>query len=191
MIRYLLVLSLILVLASCGEEVTMPKPRDYFRIDLPEKSYQVYESDCPYSFEYPVYSRIENIAESGGEKCRANIDFGKLHAKIHLTYKDLNNNVGTYLEDSRKLSYKHAVKASAIDEYVISAPQRNVYGLIYEVGGNTASAIQFHVTDSTKHFLRGSLYFYASPNADSLAPVVSFLTKDIEHLIETFEWKAK
>lgn len=189
MIKYIAGISILLLIISCGEETTMPKPRDYFRIDLPAKSYQVFESDCPYSFEYPMYSKMVAVADANGEKCRANIEFGKLHAKIHLTYKDVNNDIAAFLEDSRKLSYKHAVKASAIDEYAVSAPDRKVYGMIYEVGGNAASPIQFHITDSTKHFLRGALYFYSSPNADSLAPVVSFVRKDIEHMIETFTWK--
>jgi hypothetical protein len=37
--------------------------------------------------------------------------------------------------------------------------------------GNAASSTQFYVTDSTTHFLRGVLYFYSAPNADSLKPV--------------------
>lgn len=38
-------------------------------------------------------------------------------------------------------------------------------------------------------YLRGSLYFYASPNADSIAPAVEYFRKDVEHLIETLKWK--
>ena len=45
---------------------------------------------------------------------------------------------------------------------------------MYDLKGNTASSLQFFVTDSTRNFLRGSLYFNAEPNKDSLAPVMDF-----------------
>jgi gliding motility-associated lipoprotein GldD len=72
---------------------------------------------------------------------------------------------------------------------MISNPEQHVYGMVYEIGGNAASSIQFHVTDSSQNFLRGALYFYAMPNADSLAPVISFVRSDIDHLLKTFKWK--
>jgi len=188
--RTLLLLSCLLFFISCGEEeATIPKPRSYYRIDLPAKSYQKSNLDCPYSFEYPTYARLLMDSSRPGERCWANLDFPKLHAKVHLSYKAVDKNVAGFLEDSRTLAYKHAVKASQIDEYVVTRPEQNVYGMIYEIGGNAASSIQFHVTDSSKNFFRGALYFYASPNSDSLAPVVSFVRSDIEHLLKTFKWK--
>ena len=59
----------------------------------------------------------------------------------------------------------------------------------YEVGGNAASQSQFYVTDSTEHFLTGSLYFYAKPNYDSILPAAKYLEKDIKHIMETVKWK--
>jgi gliding motility-associated lipoprotein GldD len=91
-------------------------------------------------------------------------------------------------EDSRALAYKHTVKAEAINETRVEGKNK-VYGVYYDIEGNTASAIQFVLTDSTKHFLRGALYFYNKPNIDSISPVVQFIQKDIEHLINTFQWK--
>ncbi|HOY48291.1 MAG TPA: gliding motility lipoprotein GldD [Flavobacteriales bacterium] len=185
---FILLLSLGLI--SCGEEeVTMPRPRGYYRIDLPEKSYQTFESACPYSFEYPKYAVMQLDSNRKGERCWANLVIPKLHATVHISYKDVKNDGGRFIEDSRNLAYKHAAKASQIEEFLIRYPEKKVYGIIYEIGGNAASSIQFHVTDSTSHFLRGSLYFYAAPNADSLAPVLSFVRKDIDHLIETLAWK--
>lgn len=92
-------------------------------------------------------------------------------------------------KDSRQLAYKHSVKASRIDEYAIYLPGKKVFGIIYEIGGNAASSLQFHLTDSTEHFLRGSLYFNAVPNEDSLMPVITRAKEDINHLIQTFSWK--
>jgi gliding motility-associated lipoprotein GldD len=188
--QYFLSIFALFSLISCGEdEITMPLPRSYFRIDLPAKSYRPYSGSCPYTFEYPAYSTLIMDTTHPGEICWANLDFAKLHAKIHLSYKTGNANIKQYLEDSRNLAYKHAIKASQIDEFIISKPDQHVYGIVYEIGGNAASSIQFHVTDSSRHFLRGALYFYASPNADSLAPVISFVRSDIDHLLKTFKWK--
>jgi gliding motility-associated lipoprotein GldD len=106
-----------------------------------------------------------------------------------MSFKELDNNVVQYQEESRKMAFKHSVKASGIGERPIENKSEKVYGILYEIGGNAASSIQFHVTDSTRYFLRGSLYFYAEPNADSLAPSLNFIQKDITHLIETFKWK--
>ncbi len=176
--------------SSCGEEeVTMPRPRGYYRIDLPSKEYQPFLSNCPYTFEYPKYAQMQVDTTRKGERCWANLVIPKLHATVHISYKDVKNDANRYLEDSRNLAYKHAAKASQIEEYLIRYPEKKVYGIIYEIGGNAASSIQFHLTDSSSHFLRGSLYFYAEPNADSLAPVTKFVREDIEHLIQTLSWK--
>jgi gliding motility-associated lipoprotein GldD len=188
--QFVLCIFVMSFLLSCGEdEITMPLPRSYFRIDLPAKSYRPNTGSCPYSFEYPSYSMLIMDTTHPGEICWANLDFPKLNAKIHLSYKAGKNNIAKYLEDSRNLAYKHAIKASQIDEFMISNPEQHVYGMVYEIGGNAASSIQFHVTDSSQNFLRGALYFYAMPNADSLAPVISFVRSDIDHLLKTFKWK--
>ena len=106
-----------------------------------------------------------------------------------MSYKPVNNNINDYLEDSRTLAFKHTVKAFDIEQNTISFPERNVYGLVYEIEGNTASSYQFHLTDSNNHFIRGSLYFNNVPNQDSIQPVLTFIKKDIEQIFNTLEWK--
>jgi gliding motility-associated lipoprotein GldD len=187
---FVILLVVMMLLSSCLEEQTgMPKPRAYYRIDFPEKTYKTYEGACPYQFELPQYAVYEPDTNIGAEPCRANISMKRYRAKLHLTYKPLNNNLATYTEDARTLAYRHSVRASGIQEYQIDLPENKVYGMIYEIGGNAASSIQFYVSDSSRHFFRGSLYFAASPNADSLAPVVNYIRADIEHLLKTFRWK--
>lgn len=179
-----------MLFASCRDEgAEIPKPRGYYRIDFPEKKYQQLNLDCPFTFEYPIYAVIQKDANRNNEKCWFNLDFGKLKAKIHLSFKELNNDAGLFTEESRKMAYKHSVKASGIGEFPIENKSEKVYGLLYEIGGEAASSIQFHLTDSSHYFLRGSLYFYAEPNSDSLSPSLNFIRKDIDHLIETFKWK--
>jgi gliding motility-associated lipoprotein GldD len=117
------------------------------------------------------------------------IEFPTLKAKIHLTYFSLNGDLASLTESSRELAYKHTIRADAIEEKLWSDETSRVYGILYDLKGNTASAVQFYATDSTQHYLRGSLYFMAQPNEDSLLPVITFLREDILHLIETLTWR--
>lgn len=181
-------LLLFIPFLGCEEDVYTPKPKGYFRIDLPEKNYVKYDKDCPFTFEAPTYSAI-TYYQNQTEPCWFNIDYRKFHARLHLSYKKVENNLRDYTEDSRSFTQKHIVKATDIRENMVVDDSLKVYGVVYEIDGNVASSIQFHLTDSTQHFIRGSLYFDSKPNADSLAPVLNFLKEDIYHMVETFKWR--
>jgi gliding motility-associated lipoprotein GldD len=177
--------------SSCSSEYT-PKPRGYFRIALPERKYVLLDSIYPYRFEFPAYARITNDPLSPGEKNWINIEMPVFHGRIHISYKPLTdkNSLIKFTEDTRTLALKHMAKASGIRHIVINDPSRKMYGLVYEINGmGAASPYQFYLTDSTRHWLRGSLYFDAIPNNDSLAPVIDYVKTDIQHLFETFSWK--
>lgn len=181
-----------LLLAGC-RQTPVPKPMGFFRIDLPEKNYVKFENqgeDLPFSFEYPSYGRLGYNQEFANEKGWFNIEFPRFNAKIYMTYKPLKNDFAQLMEESYTLNIKnHIAKADAISEQEFSYPENNVYGILYDLKGNTATAVQFYATDSTKNYLRGSLYFAAEPEADSLSPVIDFFRKDIVHIIETLKWK--
>jgi len=118
-----------------------------------------------------------------------NLDFPEFKGTLYLSYKQVNNNLTQFTEDSRNLSMKHITRASGIEELPVFIPTKKIYGTYYSVKGSAASPLQFYLTDSSKHFIRGALYFYASPQPDSIAPVLDFISRDIDHLIETFNWK--
>lgn len=178
-----------IALTSCDETFT-PKPKGFFRISLPEKSYSTFNPEsCPFSFDIPAYAKIVLDTSSNTEPCWMNLDFPELNGTLYLSYKQINNNLAQYTEDSRNLSMKHITRASGIEELPVFIPAKKVYGTYYIVKGSAASPVQFYLTDSTKNFIRGALYFYASPQPDSIAPVLDFISKDIDHLIETFSWK--
>ncbi|MBS0011397.1 MAG: gliding motility lipoprotein GldD [Bacteroidales bacterium] len=178
---------LTVLICSCGDK-GVPRPRGHFRIDLPEKAYTRFDSTCPFTFEYPVYSVIRTEAGMN-EYCWFNIEFPQYRAKLHLSYMNVGNELSLLTEDAHILAYKHSVKADAIEEKLWINKEKNVYGIIYLISGDAASSVQFFVTDSLSHYLRGSLYFDAQPDKDSLAPVISFFRDDIVHLIETLEWQ--
>jgi gliding motility-associated lipoprotein GldD len=179
---------LIIVLFSCEGESYTPKPKGYFRIDLPEKKYEKFDDGCPFTFEKPVYTTISRNPRYNNN-CWFNIEFTTLQATIYFSYEPINHNIDTFLENSRTLAFKHTVKANDIQQIIINQPEKKLYGLIYDIKGDAASEYQFHLTDSTNHFLRGSLYFNTAPNQDSIQPALNFVKKDIEHLFSTFEWK--
>ena len=184
-------LCALLMLSSCKESI--PKPRGYFRIDLPEKEYTRYEDEkFPCAFDYAENVSNVNFARANQDSAWVDIIYPKYNAKIYCTYRKLNGDFQKVSEESRKLVYKpHTVKASAITEQAYLNDGQKVYGILYELKGNTASNIQFALSDSTKHFLRGALYFNVNPNKDSIAPVVDYIREDIIRLVETLEWNEK
>lgn len=180
------------LLVSCigaEEEVPAPKPRGYFRIDMPEKTYKKYDTSCPYAFEHPWYSIMLPVEEKNTDPCWMNLQFPGFKATLHLSYKEVHNNIDTLLENMWELTEKHSSVAGGMRDSIIRNDSTQVYGMVYELAGNAASQMQFFVTDSSRHFVRGALYFFSRPNKDSIAPVYDFLRKDIYHLIETFHWK--
>lgn len=176
------------VLISCDRSHT-PKPAGYVRIDYPEKTYSVYTGSEFFQFEIPDYANVETDTSPGAEPGWINVVIPGLNGKIHLSYKPVDNNLDDYITDCRTLVYKHTVKAEGIEESPFMQREEGSFGMVYDLKGDVASAVQFFITDSTHHFLRGSLYFNCSPNRDSLNPVIDFLREDIIHMIETTEWK--
>jgi gliding motility-associated lipoprotein GldD len=182
-----------LLFLSCNSVYT-PKRRGYFRIDFPKHEYQTFnQPGFPYTFEYPVYANIvrdssffDTVPEN---PYWINIDFPRFNGRIYISYKAIGPNKFEKLRnDAFEMTFKHSVKASSIDQTVIQTPN-GIGGIYFNVGGNAATANQFFLTDTTKHFLRGALYFDTTPNEDSLAIVNQFLEKDMWHLINTFKWK--
>lgn len=185
---YLVSFVLILLLSSCGGR-PVPKPAGHLRIDLPEKEYVLYDEQPFYSFEIPVYSRALPDRYYNAEPGWINLEVAELNGTIHLSYKPVMDNLGDYIRDARTLAYKHVVKADGIEESPFTDRETRRFGMVYDLGGDVASSVQFFITDSTTHFLRGSLYFNCRPNRDSLNPVIAFMRQDIIHLLETTRWK--
>jgi len=186
---YLLSALVFLLVFSCKNDY-IPKPHGYFRISFQEKTYHKLDSvGLPYNFEIPDYSKIYPDKDRLAEPFWVNLKVKAHKAEVNISYKKVNNNLDTLIQDAHTLAYNHSKKADAINEQIFINSKKKVYGTIFLIDGNTASSLQFYLTDSTKNFLRGALYIREIPNIDSLRPVIDFLTPDVIHLIETTEWK--
>ena len=185
---FVIVFLFVSVFFSCKKEYT-PKPRGYFRIAFPEKTYHKLTLDLPYVFDVADYSEAVPDDEQFSEAGWINIITPANKAELHISYAHIKNNLPDHLENSRKFAYKHTVKADAINEQVYIDRENNVYGTIYFIEGNAASPMQFYLTDSTENFLRGALYIRELPNIDSIRPVIDFLEPDVIRLIESTRWK--
>lgn len=193
---------------ACNSNFT-PKPKAYYKIDFPQRDYKLFnEVGYPYEFEYPTYATISREDDStGNNPYWINVNFGRFNGKIYLSYKSIRgssvykvktatgyrdllvkNNFESLREEAYKLTYKHTVKASGIiDSMFVSGNGSS--GVYFYVAGNAATSRQFYMSDTLKHFIRGSLYFEVVPNVDSLSIVSDFLDVDMRHLINTFKWK--
>ena len=181
--NWILLFFISVLVISCKEDV-LPKPKGYLRLKYPKAAYLKVIKEKPYSFETSQNTKLIEQANYWIQ-----LKYLKLRASVNITYIPVQNNIKELLKDSEKLVYEHAVKAEQIGTRDFVNDKKRVFGSLHEISGNAASQIQFHLTDSTSHFLKGSLYFYTKPNYDSVLPAVNYIKKDIIRLIETLEWK--
>lgn len=183
-----LICSIILSLSSCVQ-TSIPRPYGYFRVDLPKHVYRMIDTlNLPYRFDLPENAKLIQ-RDAKDDKFWIDIYYPKLNASIYCSYKPVKGNLIDLLEDTRKIVYKHSIRADGIGEKVYDHPEKNVHGILYDLKGNTASSVQFVLTDSLHHFFRGALYFNNVPNKDSIAPMSNYIREDVIRIMESFEWK--
>jgi gliding motility-associated lipoprotein GldD len=179
-----------LFLSSCSNDY-QPKPKGYNRLVLPKQEYRSLPDTLPYQFEYSKYARLMNDTSWISEKHWVEIYYPTLKANIHITYKKVNGKEALLKElmnDAYNLTSKQQIKANAIDELIMRTPTGKT-AVIAEISGEVPSQFQFTMTDSSKNFLRGALYFNTRVQNDSLAPAIDFMKKETLHLINTLEWR--
>ncbi|MSP84842.1 MAG: gliding motility lipoprotein GldD [Flavobacteriaceae bacterium] len=178
-----LLITFPLVFISCKNE-SIPKPSSYLRLDYPIAEYSHFENDCQYTFDI---NSNAIITEKGD--CNFEIAYPQMKATIYITYKPVKNNINLLLRDVQILTYKHVIKADDIIAQPYINPTHRMFGMFYQVNGNAATNTQFYITDSTKNFVAGSVYFYAKPNFDSIMPALSYIKNDVQNLMESLRWK--
>jgi len=179
-----IILLVIFFISSCDEN-TYPRPRGNVRLEYPIAQYSLYDSkELKMSFEKSDIAIIEKKRDNW-----VNLTYPNMKAKLHLSYFYVDNDIVRLINDVQKLTDEHKIKASGIIPHQYSNINEEVYGVIYEIIGNSASNIQFYATDSTSHLVSGSLYFYSKPNSDSLSPAIQYIKKDVITLLESIRWE--
>ena len=182
--RFFKIILFILSAFSCNT-INQPKPKSYLALNYPKSNYnELLNQKFPFSFEYNKIAKVDEISNSSYK-----VSYPYMKATIYLNYYEVNKNLDSLLNDAYKLPYKHIVKAIEIPERIFINKNEKVYGTLFSVIGNAASQFQFFLTDSSRNFLVGSLYFYSKPNYDSLYPAINYIEKDISHLFNTLKWK--
>ncbi|NVK04259.1 MAG: gliding motility lipoprotein GldD [Flavobacteriia bacterium] len=178
-----------LIIASCGEEAS-PRPYAYPRIELPEQVYENAELDSvyPYNFEINENASWKPVRDGFGW---IDIEYPSILATVQVTYKPVEDNLQQLTEEAHGLAYNHTVRADGIVPEAFRMPENEVYGILYRFKGDAATTTQFFLTDSTTHFLRGVVYFYAAPNADSLRPASNYMAEEVKHIMRTTQWNNK
>ncbi|WP_293712965.1 gliding motility protein GldD [uncultured Parabacteroides sp.] len=177
-----------LLCISCTEYT--PKPRGYFRIEPPQARYQPLPLDSlPYGFNVSQLVTVE-LPPQGSPEGWINLSYPSLGVKVYCSYLPVTRKTLQTAEmESRSLVSRQAKQANAVKEQAYSNPDEKVYGSLFLLDGESASPVQFMLTDSSSNFFRGALYYDCVPNADSLAPLTDYLRKDIIELIQSFSWK--
>lgn len=179
-------LLFLFIFIACNDSAK-PKPKAYLALEYPEASYVQLSGSCPYVFEMNSLARVK--PSKSKRNCWVDLEYPSLKGTIFITYQPVNDNLEKLLIDAQKLPLQHTIKADEIEGDTYVNDRYKTYGVFYEVKGDAASQAQFYLTDSTDHFLTGSIYFKAKPNFDSIIPAAAYLEKDIRHLMETVRWK--
>lgn len=167
-----------------------PKPKSYYRIELPKAVYQKWDTNYPYSFEYSKYAEVLTDNSPNAEPYWVNLHYPLWNVTLFISYKSVKNNLPQLIDDAIFFTTKQIPKADDMIESEVCDSINDIYGTVYEITGkHVACTYQFWLTDKEKHFFRGALYFNVVPNNDSIAPVLEYVKKDMEHLIHTFAWK--
>ena len=182
-----ILLFVLLFLAACSDN-PVPKPVGFFRIDIPAHGFIRFEKQgYPYSMEYADYANVVEVKNE--HPYWIDVVYPRFKAKIYISYLPVDTALSKYINDCYTMTYKHTSKAIDIESEPVLLDSSRVYGLIYYISGNdAASPINFYLTDSTRHFVRGALYFNMEPRNDSLQPVIQGIERDIKHMINTWQW---
>lgn len=181
--KYFGYIFLLFFFSHCRDSA-LPKPKALLRLEYPQAEYKSTDLNCAYAFDRNTRAVVKE-----NNHCSLVLEYPLMKATIYLTYKKVDRNLRNLLMDAQKLTYDHLVKADRIAAKEYVNPAEQVYGMLYEISGDAASQSQFYVTDSLRHFVTGSLYFYARPNYDSLLPAAVYVQNDMKRIVESLHWK--
>ena len=178
----------LILLFSCEEELNVPKPPSYLRLELPDHKYDNYKDSCQYSFDLPSIYSVENAPKAEESSCHRRIQLGPLNGTVFFRYWDMTEPLSYYVNNANDEIDRHKGKANNVKDKLILREKDDVYGILFQLEGDVATPFQFYLTDSTDRFVYGEVLFNMAPNYDSLKPTLDYLRQDLDQLLETFKW---
>ena len=179
----LAIVVILAIILGCEKE-SIPKPKAYLSLEYPKQTYRELEVKRPYRFEVGKNTIVKELPNDW-----LKIEYPDLKASVDITYRPVDNNLRELFLEAEKLVTEHSIKADYFNWIDFSSTEARVFGKLVKIEGNAASQVQFHATDSTRNFIKGSLFFYAKPNYDSIYPAVEYIKKDMERMMESLEWQ--
>ncbi|GAB4345167.1 MAG: hypothetical protein OHK0038_25390 [Flammeovirgaceae bacterium] len=201
-IHLYLLINILILLFACKQEVSfVPKPKGYPRVEFPPHEYvKLPEGKYPYQFEISKYAEIHPdtsfVAQLYAKEHKNNwieLRYPLFKNQISVSYYPVRGNLDSlmrYVNTSHKLTNKHMIKATAIDEILTRTPNGD-WAILFELEGDVPSQFQYFITDSTTHFIRAALYFPTSTHNDSLAPIIQYVKEDMLHMLNSTTWTKK
>ena len=184
------ILSVLFIVLSSCQQSSIPKPYGYVRLTMPDTCYaDAVPAGYPYRFDVSCHAEVRPVSDEQGGQYWIDLHYPALNATVHCSYQPVRGNLRELTDDAIRFVYRHSSHASSIPEQGFVHAEARVYGVLFDLEGNTASSMQFFVTDSVRHFFRAAVYCDCVPNADSLAPVYDYLHKDVVRMVESFEWR--
>ena len=184
------ILSVLFIVLSSCQQSSIPKPYGYVRLTMPDTCYaDAVPKGYPYRFDVSCHAEVRPVSDEQGGQYWIDLHYPALNATVHCSYQPVRGNLRELTDDAIRFVYRHSSHASSIPEQGFVHAEARVYGVLFDLEGNTASSMQFFVTDSVRHFFRAAAYCDCVPNADSLAPVYDYLHKDVVRMVESFEWR--
>lgn len=189
--KLVLILSGFLFLLSCSEELTIPKPPTYLRLDLPGHSYQKFtDKNCAYNFEISKVYEVKDVYDQDKKlTCNKDVNLGPLDGMLFFSFIQMDKPLAEYVNYAINKVDEHKIKATAIEDTLILRSKDRVFGTFFELQGDVATPFQFYLTDSISKFVSGVVYLNKTPKYDSLKPSLEYLKQDLHHLVNTFQWK--
>ena len=159
---------------ACNSGYT-PKPTGYYKIDFPEKKYQLFDAPgYPYAFEYPIYAKVVKDSTFFGEATEnewwINVDFPQFNGRIYVSYKE----IGKYKFDLIGMEYYlSASKYSSGGWIDLGIFNKNIttkeqLDMIYKKDGSLRASFK-HIQDVPLYFNNLNKSLLDSINSESAA----------------------
>lgn len=186
--KILFLFGFLLFLFSCDETNYLPREKGFLRLEFEKPTYDTFSNESSgLNFIYnDAYSTFEIVSDEkivlGYKDIKINIVVVDVELENLSSFEESIQNFYMFLEPHRKKSNQISIKE-------FTSADNNRFAKVFEMRGPVASPLQFYVTDSTNHFLFGSMNIMEKSDYDSIYPSIMYVKNDIFSIIESVNWE--